>query len=115
MPLASARSLQELSENDLALHLDAVADVPLRRDLHVEQPQREHDLDLQLLSRLGDAVERDHDVGAVRDEPEGVPLVGDLLDAVAAALQLEAETVLRDLDSVDLGAHVVDGGEPEAP
>ena len=73
----------------------------VRRDLHVGQPQVDGHLDVDLCALGRRLVERDDHDEPVLDEPEDVPLVGELVDAEAPLPQLDPQVVLRDLAALD--------------
>jgi hypothetical protein len=85
-----------------------------RGDLHVGQPQVDGDLDVDLPALGRRLVERHDHHEPVLDEPQDVPLAGQLLDQVAPVPQLDPEVGLRDLASLDGDRDVGDAGQPQA-
>jgi hypothetical protein len=102
-----ARETTASGEDDLTLDGNPVADVVLRGDLHVEQSQGQHDLNVHLGAGFGRRVELDDHVRPVGDKPERLPLVREFLDPVAAPVELEPQPVGGDLLAVDLGGEAV--------
>ena len=95
-------------------HVHAGAAVLPRRDLHVRQAQLADDVDLVRLAERDRRLAAHDEQRVLLQVPEHVALLGELVERVPHALQLERDVGGRHLDAVDRDLQRADRRQPQA-